>query len=313
MELTTHVFQRLGAHAAACLAGQEHPGLLAPADLPQIHAQVITDAVRSALAARGEPGWAWHQRMIICYPNSPVTHPARVKWGADGIRDRLEAAFAPDDAPEGPCHWCGQPAAQRWAKPMWPLADSGRYVNTQPAGGRLTCQDCRTAVWCMPYAAGYSYGRMRTWSSTDEFEAAVARRMTARARDTVARAETAPPDGLGAAVINALLAGADRDLPDTEFQIWSNDNRNPEISKATLTARNAAWLKQVYADSQARDTFSRLLDGRDPVNYLLTDRGYPDGRVVRDTARIAREYAADGVIAPLPLLKLAVSWAACEA
>jgi CRISPR-associated protein Cst1 len=309
VELTPHPFQRFGAHAAAVLRGRAHPGDLTAADIDALAGRVISDAVTAAMAPKNGAGWAWLQRLAMAFPNSPATHPRRAKWDAEEVRCRLEAIFAADDDPAGPCVWCGRPAGQRWGRSLAPLTDSGNYVNVQPPGGHLYCRHCRVALWCMPYAAGYGYRGLRTVTAADEAleRHIVGAMVTANLPVIEEHWAQWPRIELGDAILDALASGPG----DLEVQTWKNANREAWLNIRYLTAADARWLAQVRTDPQAWQALTALLADTHPVNYLLADLapGRPHGQLVHAVAAEALAVIeTTGELPSMALLELATSW-----
>lgn len=240
MELSAHPFQRLGAHAAAVLIGRGHPRELTDTDLNTVVERIINDAEMASTAVKGGRGWAWQQRLAGMFPQCPPTHPNRAKF-TQSVAQLVRGQFAPD-APDANlrCWTCGRPASLRWGKALWPLTESSRYLNTSN-GGQPVCRECRIAVWCLPYSAGYDRGQAIT---IDTFNEALERAVVA-AHVHVAQQVTgqewadwsAAPDSLD------LITAALHDHPaQLELQRWNSGNREQSLQQYMLTESAARWL-----------------------------------------------------------------------
>ena len=242
MKLTPFPFQRVGAHAAAAIAGKPDPHALTAADLDTVAETVVGDCLIAAAAPKDAPGYAWWKVLLACFPNSPATHTARHRWGEAGTRERLEALFAPDDEVTGPCDMCGRPAAQRWGKGRRPLAASASYVNDGPV--RPLCRECRICMWTLPYGSASNGKLVVTAESgagvTNDCETAAARRCTELNREAIAArlADWPPGNWYLDPAWDAL-----RDHPgDLTLLRWRDDNQAPWLETWVITAARARQL-----------------------------------------------------------------------
>jgi CRISPR-associated protein Cst1 len=242
VKLTPFPFQRVGAHAAAAIAGKPTPYALTPADLDAVVQVLVGDCAAAAAAPKDGPGYAWWKVLFACFPNSPATHAARARWGDAGIRDRLEALFTPDTEVTGPCDMCGEPAAQRWGKGLRPLAASARYVNDGPV--RPLCRECRICMWTLPYGSASNGKLIVTAESggtgTSDCEAAVARRCTTLNREAIAaRLADWPP---GNWYLDPAWDGLQEHPGDLTLLRWRDDNKEPWLETWVITAGRARQL-----------------------------------------------------------------------
>lgn len=243
MDLSHHHFQRLGAHAAAALAGWRSPVELTGADLDVIVETVAAHARRADTAPQAGRGWAWQQKLTPTYPNSPPTHPQRAK-AQRGIDEAVRDLFAADEERNAvPCG-CGRPATPRWGKSLWPLAASVQHANTSPdgRGGQPICRLCRIALWCLPYACGYSRGHLVTISADEDLEATFARRNTTHSVTALVEGwEDWSRAGDPLDLLTELLdTGRGRD--GFSVQRWSNGNREQEFREWPLSIDYQAAL-----------------------------------------------------------------------
>lgn len=231
MDLTHHPMQRLGAHAAATLAGRRHPDAVCDDDFDTVLSRVLTDADRAGAADRETPGWSWLARLSVMYPNSPVTHPV-FRRRPDRV-ERLAAAFEVDqsDAPWR-CCMCYQPASVRWSRSLLPLGSAATHINCtvgNVAGGDPICRACRIAIWCLPYAVMHRRTIWHIETMDPEAEAAAAR----RAFDIAVEASTSAQ----AVDVDVVDYVADlRRAHGTEMTVasWTNDNRGAAMDRWTV-------------------------------------------------------------------------------
>jgi len=242
VKLTPFPFQRVGAHAAAAIAGKPSPRALTPADLDAVVKVIVSDCTEAATAPKDGPGYAWWKVLFGCFPNSPATHAARGRWGDAGIRDRLEALFAPDTEVTGPCDMCGKPAAQRWGKGLRPLAASAKYINNGPV--RPLCRECRICMWTLPYGSQSNGKLIVTAESggtgTSDSETAIARRCTALNREAItARLADWPP---GHWYLDAAWDGLREHPQGLTLLRWRDDSKAPWLETWVITADRARQL-----------------------------------------------------------------------
>jgi CRISPR-associated protein Cst1 len=242
VKLTPFPFQRVGAHAAAAIAGKPAPDALTADDLDAVVKTIVGDCAAAAAAAKDGPGYAWWKVLFACFPNSPATHAARARWGDTGIRDRLEALFAPDAEVTGPCDMCGEPAAQRWGKGLRPLAASAKYINNGPV--RPLCRECRICMWTLPYGSASNGKLVITAESgatkTSGCEIAIARRCTALNREAIAARLTDWPSG--AWYLDPAWGGLREHPEDLTLLRWRDDSKEPWLETWMITAERAQQL-----------------------------------------------------------------------
>lgn len=263
LTLTHHPFQRVGAHAVAKLAGRRHPTEVRPGDLDAVADRIVTDAVMAATATKGGPGWAWLQRLAMCYAQSPATHPVRAKRGAAGVEAALRPMFDPDTDPIGPCWTCGRPAGQRWDKQAWPLLEARSHVNY--GGAQLACRACRVAVWAMPYGAWALPGReVLTVTGPEAGEADIVAANLAVAQQMTAERWRSMPEGLRMhdTALPAILARPD----DYELQRWVNTNREQAIRVTSVTRTLAVWLAETERANPG--LLAEIADKRDVLDVV---------------------------------------------
>lgn len=312
MQLTHHPFQRIGAHAAAALAGRRDCTELTAADLDRVAARIAADADRASRAVKDGPDWAWYVRLAAMYPQSPPTLPRRAVFAADGrsVHDDVLAQFEPDapDAAE-PCWACGKAASVRWGKSHWPLLESARYYNTS-RGGQPCCRECRIAVWALAYGAGGNGGRVVTVGAfTDPLlEAAIAQSRTAASVAVIDSHAAGWPD---VPVLDLVLSALVERPGQIEIQSWSNGNREQVFKEYIVSAAAAGWLAAVW-----RLEYGPLLralaeaNGGHPLHYaqgeglLLSEHGAEASRDLQ--VRENRPPALNGALRVLLATRLAV-------
>lgn len=238
MRVGHHPMQQVGAFAAAAMIGRETPEELSQSDLVKIIDEIVVAAMIAARASKDGPGWAWQQILAAAYPNSPAVHPMRTRTDDDTLRQRLYDQFAPGQRLGVPCWTCGEEADARWGKSLLPLADSSKYINSQPAGGQPLCRPCRIALWCMPWGSSYQKGQLITaWS----FDLRLQRAMVSVAVDCAsatirerANVAAAPPyDQWWQALVDTPA--------DVELLQWRNDNRTPDLMQRRVDLTVARW------------------------------------------------------------------------
>lgn len=292
MILGHHPWQRVGARAAAVLAGRDDPAQLDLADLGGLVDRIVTAATVAARAQRDGPGWGWQLALSAAYPNSPATHPSRGKLTDAELEGRLRDLFAPGAPLGAPCWTCDAPADARWGKALLPMAASPRHIGTQPAGGQPLCRDCRIAWWCLPWGSALTTSSLATATSPDPAleQAIVAGNV--RAAKRAVRSHRLPPHPPGRRWIAALLTHPGQ----LDVERWRNDNRKPVLRQWHVPAWLAAWAAEMHTDPATR-----------PV---LREVGHRSQRTLMDALRVeAGRPAEDGIVAMLSR----ISWSAVEA
>lgn len=271
MDVTHHPFQAIGAWAAAAMRGRAHPGDLTEDDLNALVERIVQDAVTAA----GSPG-AWAKALVVAYPNSPPVHPLRGKWSDGELRRRAEDLFGPDQPVLDRCWLCGQSAGQRWGKSLWPLADSPKHVNNQPAGGHAICRSCRIAGWCLPYGSRFGGGKFYTLVSfDDDLNRALAAAHVDFNRQVLDEGwQSWPPRTALEAAYPRILARPTQ----VEILRWSNENRGSSMDSWIVTDSSARALAALEADPEAARGLEVISQhaGRHPLTLAsASHRGQP--------------------------------------
>ncbi|QSB07205.1 hypothetical protein [Natronoglycomyces albus] len=162
MELTVSPFQRAGAWSITYMTNKPHPRTLTRDDLNTAITRIGADATTAKHATKDNPGWAWRCALQAGFPNSPATHATSKRDPATLLHERLGPDIGTDET--WPCHLCGTAASHRWDKSMLPLGPAAAHVNDTPDNqpGMPTCQECRVAMWAMPYTSAWDRGKLWT-------------------------------------------------------------------------------------------------------------------------------------------------------
>lgn len=268
MELTHHWVQRAGARAVAALCGRSHPRQVGGADLDQVCERIVQDAVMAATAPKDGPGRAWWLALAAAYPNAPVTHPSRIKRSPQELEALVREQFTPDTGARWHCPCCDAPAAQRWGKSLWPLAESISYLNTAQGGvpGIPVCRSCRITAWALPYASHNNGAELLTVDTDDEDLAALVTSIhLERNLAAIDQRATSWPRGWSQAALAEAVAA--HPAPMTA-QRWRNDNREPFLYRSWIIESAARWWSLL---GQAHRDLVTDLAGDRPVWYVLAE------------------------------------------